>query len=67
MSENPDLQWKRVHNFGRHAHVIKNGKTFCGRDVSNYNKEVQHHPTKKCKRCAEFLSVVIFNQKLVTA
>ena len=58
MSENPDLQWERVHNFGRVAHIVKDGTTFCGRDVSLNNKEIQKHPTKKCKRCAEFLRLI---------
>ena len=49
-----EMIWERVYTFGSHTHIIKNGKTLCGRDVSNYTTEVHKFPTKKCKRCIEF-------------
>lgn len=57
MSKNSKLKWERVHNFGRHAHIIRNGKTFCGRDISMYVTEVQKNPTKKCRRCLDLAYV----------
>ncbi len=62
MSESSELKWERVWNFGRHAHIIKDGKTICGRDVSMYIKEVQKHPPKKCKPCDKFMSLMKFRE-----
>jgi len=67
MAESSKLVWVRVHTFGSHTHLIKNGKTFCGRDVSNYNTEVHKNPTKKCKRCLQFAWVEDLPETLVTA
>ncbi len=53
MSQNTKMIWERVYTFGSHTHIIKDGKTICGRDVSLYVREVHKFPTKKCKRCLE--------------
>jgi E3 ubiquitin-protein ligase DOA10 len=65
--EKSKLEWERVWNFGRHAHIIKDGKTFCGRNVSMYIKEVQQHPPKKCKRCNELIKLIQFREQFLTA
>ena len=62
---NPKLEWNRVLTFGSHTHLIKNGKTFCGRDVSLYTTEIHKFPTKKCKRCIE-LAFMFEPEKIVT-
>jgi len=56
--------WERVHTFGSHTHIIKNGRTICGRDVSLYTTEVHKNPTKKCKRCLELAFIFEPEHKL---
>lgn len=61
----PNLVWERVFTFGSHTHLIKNKKTFCGRDVSLYTTEVHKFPTKKCKRCLELAYMMRLPDRLV--
>ena len=53
MSLTPEIQWERVLNYGRVAHVINGEKTVCGRDISYQRTRVVNNPVKKCKRCLE--------------
>ena len=61
MLQAPESKWERVCNFGKHTHIIINGKTLCGRNVAGARTIIQSHPTKKCQRCDEYLTTLIIN------
>jgi len=61
MSQTSEMKWERVINFGKHTHIITEGKTLCGRDVSGSRTIIQSHPSKKCQRCNEYLIALKIN------
>lgn len=64
MSQTSEIKWERVLNFGKSSHILKNGKTLCGRDVSQSRSIVQAHPPKKCQRCQDYEMILRINPML---
>jgi len=62
-----DKTWVRVVNFGRHAHLVSDNKTLCGRNITNFETIVQKHPPKRCKQCLRISQLSYFEPILIPA
>lgn len=46
-----EKKWEKILGFGRRSHILKEGKTLCGKDVSTSVTIIQKNPPKRCMRC----------------
>lgn len=64
MSQTSEIKWERVLNFGKVSHILKDGKTLCGRDVSQSRTICYENPAKKCQRCGDMEVLLRINPML---
>jgi len=46
-----EKKWEKIIGFGRRSHILTEGKTLCGKDVSISITHIQRNPQKRCNRC----------------